>query len=48
MSEILLESLRWGGFVFVGGGFAKRGWTNPPNPPWLRALCMIYIVDDHD
>ena len=42
MSDILLKSLRWeeggGGFVYFGGGFAKRGVrTNPPNPPWLRA-----------
>ena len=29
---------RGGGFVFLEGGFAKRGVRmNPPNPPWLRA-----------
>ena len=38
MSDTELESLRGGGFVFLEGGFAKRGVrTNPPNLPWLRA-----------
>ena len=38
MSDMEFESLRGGGFVFLEGGFAKRGVrTNPPNPPWLRA-----------
>ena len=35
MPDMELESLRGGGgFVFLEGGFAKRGVrTNPPNPP---------------
>ena len=39
MPDMELESLR-GGFVFLEGGFAKRGVRRnppPPNPPWLRA-----------
>ena len=33
MPDIELDNLR-GGFVFLEGGFAKRGVrTNPPNPP---------------
>ena len=36
--DMELESLRGGEFVFLEGGFAKRGVrTNPPNPLWLRA-----------
>ena len=44
MPDMELESLS-GGFVFLEGGFAKRGVrTNPPNPPppWLRA-CKNYL-----
>ena len=33
MSEILLESLRWGGFVFFGGGSRKGGFGRTPRTP---------------
>ena len=34
-----------GGFVFFGGGFAKRGVrTNPRTPPWLRACLGSVLV----
>ena len=35
MPDMELGSLRGGGFVFLEGGFAKRGVRT--NPPWLRA-----------
>ena len=40
MSDMQVGSLCGGGFVFLEGGFAKRGVrTNPP--PWLRACAIL-------